>query len=138
MYARLFPAALLGLGLLAGCSTQQDVMNISDVPIPVGDNGILHTHAEVRTAISEAAKFKRWLARDLDEDTIVAEITVRDRHHAEVSIDYSESSFAINLLSSSGLEQKDGRIHRNYNKWVSILKGEILYQIGKLDSPEAF
>ena len=113
-----FLAALLG-----ACA--QQIHNISEAPVPPAPDGGILSKQDVKDAIISAATFKRWYARELDDDTGEAKITVRGRHNATIHIDYSESRYSITLVSSSGLDERDGTIHRNYNKWIILLDREI-------------
>ena len=108
--------------LQAGCSTQQRIHNVQGSAIP---GGRALSMQAVNKAITEAARFKRWRVSNVDDDTVEARITVRGRHKATVHIDYSTTSYDITLVNSTGLDQKRGRIHRNYNKWVILLDQEI-------------
>ncbi|WP_374439653.1 hypothetical protein [Pseudomonas panipatensis] len=117
------------LVLAAGC-TSQPIQNI-ERPLPADSN---RTPVQVQAAIVESLSKLKWQVQRSSTDTIYAEITVRGRHHAEITIPFSSQNYAINYRSSSGLDEKNGKIHRNYNKWVSILDKNIQ---GKLNvSPQ--
>ncbi|KAA1190498.1 hypothetical protein F0M18_11835 [Pseudohalioglobus sediminis] len=124
MFKKLALISIL-FSLLSACSTQQPIHNVQDSLVPPKHDGTLLTKQEVNQAIVKAATFKRWKASNLDEDTVQAKITVRGRHHATVFIDYSELSYNITLQSSDGLDEKNGKIHRNYNKWIILLDEQI-------------
>ena len=111
--------------LLGACSTQRPIHNINGSPVPSGASGGTPSMMDVKDTIIEAAEYKRWRISERDDDTLEANITVRGRHQATISIDYSESSYSISLVRSEGLDERDGRIHRNYNKWVILLDREI-------------
>jgi uncharacterized protein YcfL len=106
---------------LYACSTQQPIHNVSGSLVPLMTDGSMLTMDEVNWAIVSAAKIKQWKPKSLDEDTIEASITVRERHKATVDINYSQRSYDIVLKNSEGLDQKSGMIHRNYNKWIILL-----------------
>jgi len=116
---------LISFCLLSACSTQKPIHNVQDSLVPPKSDGTLFTKEEVNRAIVDAATFKRWKVTNLDEDTVQAKISVRGRHHATVFIDYSELSYSITLRNSDGLDEKNGKIHRNYNKWVILLDEQI-------------
>jgi hypothetical protein len=117
--------SLLTLLFLSACSTQQPIHNISTSPIPLRTNGSMLTVEEVKKAIFAAANFKGWTPTSIDDDTVGAEITVRNRHSATVDINYSDRNYNITLKSSVGLDERTGMIHRNYNKWVMLLDQQI-------------
>jgi len=49
-----------------------------------------------------------------------------------VDIPYSPSSYSITYRASTGLNEKDGNIHRNYNGWIQNLTRGINAQISAL------
>ena len=55
-----------------------------------------------------------------------AEINVRNQYYAAIDIRYTRNSYAITYRDSRDLGYKDGKIHRNYNRWVSMLDRDIL------------
>lgn len=118
-------AILVASLLAAACSTQHPIYNIAQSPIPALRDGSRPSMQDVNKAITEAAIYKRWRVENLDEDTVRASITVRARHHATIDIDYSQTGYSITLVKSEGLDQRGGRIHRNYNKWVHLLDQQI-------------
>ena len=65
----------------------------------------------------------------VEPSQIQASINVRQRHLARISVDYSPFGFLIRYRDSQGLEYEDGKIHRNYNRWVNSLRAEILHQL---------
>jgi uncharacterized protein YcfL len=119
------------LGILVGCATSHPIYNVVDSPVPAGLNGELPSTEEVKMAIVKAATFKRWQPTSVDEDTIEASIAVRNRHQAKVAIDYTRFSYSITLIESVGLDEKNGMIHRNYNKWVHLLDQQIQTELAQ-------
>ena len=114
---------LLSLALLgvAACTTKP-VENIQQAAPATSVRGA----PEMQKAIVSALNNRGWLVQQVGSTQVQAEITVRGRHHAEITIPYSASQFEIQYRTSWGLDYKDGKIHRNYNKWVSILRDDIL------------
>ncbi|MEA1136039.1 hypothetical protein U8M49_27900, partial [Klebsiella pneumoniae] len=53
-------------------------------------------------------------------------ITVRNQYYAAIDIRYTRNSYAITYRDSRDLGYKDGKIHRNYNRWVSMLDRDIM------------
>lgn len=122
---RVVIANVLILILLSACSTQQPIYNVSASPVPQRSNGTKLSIEEVRGAIFAATTIKGWKPTSVNANEIQAKITVRDRHTATIDIKYTDSSYSINLSSSGGLDEKDGNIHRNYNKWIILLDTQI-------------
>ena len=58
-----------------------------------------------------------------------AHITVRGQYHAEIDIPYSADHYRIQYRDSSGLDYKDGKIHKNYIRWVRLLDKGILREL---------
>lgn len=84
---------------------------------------------QMQRAIVTALNDRQWKVQALEPGLIKAAITIRGRHHAEVDIPYSPTSFQINYRSSWGLDAKNGKIHRNYNRWVNRLRDNILKEL---------
>lgn len=111
--------------LVIGC-TGRAVQNI-DQSLPPSSQ---RTAAQVQQAIYQALAEQKWTLQQDNGSVIYAEITVRERHHAEISIPYTSQQYSIKLRSSSGLDEKDGQIHRNYNNWVTLLNEKIQQNLG--------
>ena len=59
---------------------------------------------------------------------IEASINVRT-HKATVSIPYSAKGYSIEYKDSVNLGHKGNNIHRNYNKWVTLLDRDIQQEL---------
>lgn len=125
----LIRAAALGLALtgLTGC-TSKPVLN------PAEQLTASHNYAQpqVQQAILKAIAERGWTARSVGPDVIQADITVRNTFFAAVNIHYSPSQFRIAYRDSRELGYKDGKIHRNYNRWVYNLDRSILRELNSL------
>lgn len=124
--SRLIRSLLLCLAtvMAVGC-TGRAVQNI-DQSLPPDSS---RSSAQVQEAIHKALAEQQWELQQDSGSVIYAQITVRERHHAEISIPYSSQQYSIKLRSSSGLDEEDGQIHRNYNNWVTILNDKILQNL---------
>ena len=80
---------------------------------------------EIGAAIKGACIYKGWEPEQISEGLIQAKITVRGRHTAIVDISYDISSYSITYKDSVGLDHKENKIHRNYNKWIILLDEQI-------------
>jgi hypothetical protein len=114
----------LTLSALVGC-TSKPIENIQQT-VP---GASVRSSADMQQAIVRALNKREWLVQRVSPIDIQAEITQRGRHHAEISIPYSASQFAIQYRDSWGLDQQDGKIHRNYNRWVDNLRTDILQEL---------
>ncbi|MDF0734040.1 hypothetical protein P0Y43_25490 [Pseudomonas entomophila] len=125
----LIRAVALGLALtaLAGC-TSKPVMNPAEQL--TASHG--YTHPQVQQAILKAIAERGWTARNVGPSLIQADITVRNTFFAAVDIHYSTSQFRIAYRDSRELGYEDGKIHRNYNRWVYNLDRAILRQLNTL------
>ncbi|MGH8449092.1 hypothetical protein [Pseudomonas sp.] len=119
----LLRAALITLALLttAGCTskpvlnTQHDLSTNTQV-----------SEEQVKQVIVSALQKREWTVQRLSPELVQAEITVRNQFHAEIDIRYTRNSYAITYRDSRDLGYKDGKIHRNYNRWVSMLDRDIM------------
>ncbi|MCO7513237.1 hypothetical protein NJF44_00195 [Pseudomonas guariconensis] len=125
----LIRAAALGLALtaLTGC-TSKPVMNPAEQL--AANHG--YSQAQVQLAILKAIADRGWTARNVGPNLIQADITVRNTFFAAVDIHYSTSQFRIAYRDSRELGYKNGKIHRNYNRWVYNLDRSILRELNLL------
>lgn len=126
--------ALLMSLFLAGCKTSIPIQNIDTAPIPQAGKQL--TITEIEKAIIDAAIYKRWVVTRVSPGVMHAEVAVRN-HMAKVEIKYNLESYSITYLDSYNLDFEEAspdskyahrhvdRIHRNYNKWVTLLNREI-------------
>lgn len=87
------------------------------------------TDSQMSRAIVTALNDRQWVVQSVKPGMIKAAITVRGKHHAEVDIPFSPTSFEIAYRDSWGLNFKDGDIHGNYNRWVNRLRDNILKEL---------
>ncbi|MFQ6348743.1 hypothetical protein ACQRBV_07020 [Pseudomonas sp. R11F] len=119
----LLRATLITLALLstAGC-TSKPVLNTQHDLVA----GPQVSEEQVKQVIVNALQKREWTVQRLSPQLVQAEITVRNQFHAEIDIRYTRNSYAITYRDSRDLGYKDGKIHRNYNRWVSMLDRDIL------------
>ncbi|MEH0668266.1 hypothetical protein [Vibrio owensii] len=115
---KLFISVLLTL-LLVGCGRVQPVLNVEDTPVTYDLQ-----NKQVKAAIVQSATNRGWTIEETSPGVLIAKINVRS-HFAEVKIPYSNKYYSIIYLNSVNLKASDGKIHRNYNRWVNNLNVDI-------------
>lgn len=126
-------SVLLVLGLLAitACSTSKPVLNPA-IGLPPERE---FSQVELQQAIVTVLEARRWQVRRVDPGVIYASINVRQHHHASIAVEYSPFDIQIRYRSSQGLDYKNGKIHRNYNRWVNSLRADIQHQLNLPKNP---
>ncbi|WP_394126530.1 hypothetical protein [Vibrio hepatarius] len=119
---KLFSSLLLAL-LLVGCGRVQPVMNVEDTPV-----GYNLQSKQVKMAIMQAATNRGWVVEEVSPGEFNAKLHVRS-HYAEVKIPFNSKFYSILYLNSDNLRAEDGKIHRNYNRWVNNLNVDIKRQL---------
>lgn len=124
---------LFAIGVVAACAREQPVLNINNAQFPssVADKLTLD---EVAAAISTAGKGRQdeWIIRrdDNNPNQMVGELFVR-QHYAKVTIPFTKQAFSITYADSKILRYDGTVIHRNYNKWVGLLRDDIINAVAK-------
>lgn len=119
----------LALVLVAGCSTSQPVMNMTNSQVPPSLSEL-----DVSRAIINAGVSKKWVIREERPGLITGHIQVR-QHQANISIPYNTANYSINYVSSVNLDDKGkGKIHRNYNRWINGLNQAIQLELNRASS----
>lgn len=127
----LIRTAVLGLMLafVAGC-TSKPVMAPKELLV-VGHS---YSNEEIQQAILKAAAERGWTVRRATPGLVQADITVRNTFFAAVDIHYSLSNFRIDYRDSRNLDYNDGKIHRNYNRWVYNLDKSIMRELQRIEA----
>lgn len=84
---------------------------------------------QVKKAVLVTLKKRGWSVTRNDPGLVQAEIEVRKTFFAAVDIPYSASGYQIRYRDSHELGYHDGKIHRNYNRWVHALDRNILREL---------
>ncbi|ALE90055.1 hypothetical protein [Pseudomonas versuta] len=82
--------------------------------------------AQMQQAIVKSLVGRGWTVQKITPERVQAQITVREQFHAEIDIPYSATHYQIIYRNSSGLDYKDGKIHKNYIRWVRLLDRDIV------------
>ncbi|WP_226455545.1 hypothetical protein [Pseudomonas sp. AF03-9] len=119
----LLRATLITLALLttAGCTSKPVLNTQHELPAnaQVGEE-------KIKQVILSALQKRDWTVQRLSPQLVQAEITVRNQYYAAIDIRYTRNSYAITYRDSRALGYKDGKIHRNYNRWVNNLDSDIM------------
>ena len=119
----LLRATLISLALLttAGCTSKPVLNTQHDLPATAQVS-----EEKMKTVIVNALQKREWTVQRLSPQLVQAEITVRNQYYAAIDIRYTRNSYAITYRDSRELGYKDGKIHRNYNRWVNNLDSDIM------------
>lgn len=119
----LLRATLITLALLttAGCTSKPVLNTLHELPATSQVS-----EEKMKQVIVAALQKREWTVQRLSPQLVQAEITVRGQFYAAIDIRYTRNSYAITYRDSRDLGYKDGKIHRNYNRWVSMLDRDIL------------
>lgn len=119
----LLRATLITLALLttAGCTNKPVLNTQHELPAD-----IQISEEKMKTVIVTALQKREWTVQRLSPQLVQAEITIRNQYYAAIDIRYTRNSYAITYRDSRDLGYKDGKIHRNYNRWVNNLDHDIL------------
>ncbi|WP_460132019.1 hypothetical protein [Pseudomonas sp. S1_E04] len=119
----LLRATLITLALLttAGCTSKPVLNTQHDL---AADTQV--SEEKMKTVIVNALQKREWSVQRLSPQLVQAEITVRNQYYAAIDIRYTRNSYAITYRDSRELGYKDGKIHRNYNRWVNNLDNDIM------------
>ena len=83
---------------------------------------------DVERAIIEGCRVRGWLPSSIAPGQIEAVLYIRS-HVAKVDIPFTTKNYSILYKDSVNLDYKNGKIHRNYNKWVQNLNRDIQSKI---------
>ncbi|SET41515.1 MULTISPECIES: hypothetical protein [unclassified Pseudomonas] len=119
----LLRVTLITLALLvsAGCTSKPILNTQHDLPA-----NAQVSEEKMKTVIVNALQKREWTVQRLSPQLVQAEITVRNQYYAAIDIRYTRNSYAITYRDSRDLGYKDGKIHRNYNRWVNNLDSDIM------------
>ncbi|MDC9589150.1 hypothetical protein PSI23_07400 [Xenorhabdus sp. XENO-10] len=110
---------------LAGCAR--------NAPILTPQSTIM-THnslPSVKKAILEAGKKRKWAMTETSPGVIDGFLKKRD-HDVQIRINYTAKNYSINYVNSHKLRERNGKIHRNYNRWVNNLDKDIQLNLALL------
>ncbi|OLF56359.1 hypothetical protein [Pseudomonas chlororaphis] len=122
----LLRATLIALALLTTVSCTSKRMYTPTRVVPA----TIHAdHEEMKQAILKNLVARKWTVQRISPELIQAEITVREQYHVEIDIQYAPTHYKILYRDSRGMDYKDGKIHKNYIRWVRLLDKGILREL---------
>ncbi len=95
------------------------IQNVEGSPIPAGLSA-----EQIDKAMKAGGATRGWIVKSMGAGHLEATIFVRS-HMAQVDIRYADGSYSITYKDSQNLGYANGKIHRNYNKWVQNLNMDI-------------
>lgn len=120
-------AAVIVATVLVGCANTAPIDNIQT------SVGAGHTTAQVKKAIFKAGTQREWIMNEAGPGVIKARQQNRD-HVAEIRINYSATGYSITYDNSLNLEAANGKIHKNYNRWVNNLNKDIQVYLSSISA----
>lgn len=78
----------------------------------------------VKKAILEAGKKRKWVMTEVSPGVIDGFLKNR-KHDVQIRINYTAKNYSINYVTSHKLKESNGKIHRNYNRWINNLDKDI-------------
>jgi hypothetical protein len=117
------------LFFVAGCAPQP-IYNVKESMVTSPATNAV-TKEQVRAAIIRAGGALGWIIKDEGPDKLSGTLVLRT-HTAVVDIPYSPEKYSIVYRSSINLNEKGGKIHKNYNGWIQNLNKGINTQLSLL------
>jgi hypothetical protein len=122
-------ALVLAAGLFLGGCTAVPIANVNQAPIQTTRGN--PSMDQIRQAIIDAGSGLGWEMKPDRPGHLTGRLAVR-QHVAVVDIDHTQTAYSIKYRESTGLDHKDGQIHRNYNGWVQNLDKAIRIKLQNL------
>ncbi|MBE8597004.1 hypothetical protein [Xenorhabdus sp. BG5] len=110
---------------LAGCTRTAPILTPQTTMIK--ENSLTH----VRKAIFEAGKEHKWVMTEISPGLIEG-FRKNRKYDVQIRINYTAKNYVINYVDSHKLRESDGKIHRNYNRWVDDLDRDIQLNLALL------
>jgi hypothetical protein len=106
---------------LIACVQNPPIHNVEKQAIVAGEDLSM---GQVETAIIRGGAYRDWSMRVVESGHIEGTLNLRS-HEAIVDILYTTEDYSIVYKDSRDLGYEDGKIHRNYNKWIVNLNSDI-------------
>lgn len=117
-FFKILSFCILALAVLTGCAGKP-IFNVEQAPVQYD-----LPESKIKQAIMDAAINRGWLISEQGNGELRGELNVRT-HHAVIHISYNKNNYSIKYSNSMNLDEKDGKIHKSYNRWVMNLHQDI-------------
>jgi len=114
---RILVAVALAVAV-AGCNTTR-IQNVQDQPI-----SLRAQQSDVGATIERTLARRGWTVQARREGAVDAYLTGRD-YRADITVNYTQTTYSIVNRGSEGLDQRGRRIHENYNRWIQTLNHDL-------------
>jgi hypothetical protein len=122
---------------LAGCRSAP-LHNPTDIafPEPAASSMPTLTLEDYKNAIIRAGAKRGWFFEEEAPGHLIGNVTVRGKHFATVDVLFDTEEFSIKYRDSRNLDYdpSTGRIHTNYNSWVTNLQKDIQAEIVQMEA----
>ena len=119
--------AVIGMLILviASCSS----VSIKNVPRqPFSTEALKLSSTQIEKIIIKSVLKHQWIITNKTEGKLIATYSTRG-HIVKVAIDFDQSGFSISYVDSTNMNYDGNSIHRNYNRWVNIMRVGILRDV---------
>jgi len=117
---RVFAVALV-VSVLTGCGNAP-IYNVTNHSMPQTAQHL--TQQEIDAIVIKEAAERGWKIEPLGPGHMKGILEVR-AHRAVIDLRADKTNLNIRYLESTNLNEKNGIIDRNYNRWVSYLERDI-------------
>lgn len=125
MNKKLIFTLVVTAALLTGCARTAPIHNVNQTLTQrYSDN-------QMKTAIVEAGISRKWVMTPVSPGVINGRLAQRG-FAANIRISYTSQSYRIDYLSSENLKAGEGKIHNNYNRWITNLDQDIQLRLSAL------
>ncbi len=119
---RVLIAVALALAAV-GCNTTR-IQNVQDQPI-----SLRAQQSDVGAAIERTLERRGWSVQARRDGAVDAYLTGRD-YRADITVNYTQTTYSIVNRGSEGLNQRGRVIHENYNRWIATLNRDLARELG--------
>ena len=136
--SKVIPALAVAVVLaLAGCRSAP-LHNPTDIafPEPAASSMPRLTLEDYKDAIIRAGAKRGWFFEEEAPGHLIGNVAVRGKHFATVDVLFDTEAFSIKYRDSRNLDHdpSTGRIHTNYNSWVTNLQNDIQAEIVQMEA----
>lgn len=124
---KLFFTIVVSCLIVLSCSSNKSIQDINQQSFYLKNV----KSEKIENAIIKAGSHRRWVCVVKEKGVIQCEQNARS-HSATVDVLYTNDSFSIKHVKTTGLNEKNGKVHKKYNNWVEKLKESIINELNLL------